>query len=329
MNGEFTGETGGSGELEEQEWKKRQAERDKVSLVEGLLLLMLAATADLFEIVAGLTIILWLIGLVLGSLASGIIFMWAVLRGGESYLIFRRVIITVGGWLFDIVLLGILPIRTIALLLTFWINNRDANRRIKEATERIVNLKASPRPQSQSRQPISHEEWIEQVLKAGPRPQSQLQQPISPSHEEGYMYHGTTQPWALQIAEKGLEPRPQQSWHDLYADIGDKPLTYFSDQPEYASEWADSLSQREGREPMLLRVPNSYSEGISSYVDTHLSTKTIPPEDVQAWNGSQWVAMKHMASPDSYDESGQWIPDAERNIKPVKYEPDDPDDPWN
>ena len=143
MNGEFTGETEGSGELEEQEWKRRQAEKDKVSLVEGLLLLMLAATADLFEIVAGLTIILWLIGLVLGSLASGIIFMWAILRGGQSYQVFRRVIITVGGWFFDIVLLGILPIRTLALLLTFWVNNRDANGRIKEATERIDELSKS------------------------------------------------------------------------------------------------------------------------------------------------------------------------------------------
>src|SRR3989304_7921848 len=135
MNGEFTGEVErNSGELEEQEWKRRKAERDKVSLVEGLLLLMLAVTADLFEIVAGLTIVLWLIGLVLGSLASGIIFMWAILRGGPSYLVFRKVIITIGGWLLDIVLLGIFPIRTIALLLTFWINNRAADRRITEAT---------------------------------------------------------------------------------------------------------------------------------------------------------------------------------------------------
>ncbi|MEX2033215.1 MAG: hypothetical protein WD889_01470 [Candidatus Colwellbacteria bacterium] len=140
MNGEFTEEAGGSGELEEQEWKKRQAEKDKVSLVEGLLLLMLAATADLFEMVAGLTIVLWLIGLVLGSLASGIIFMWAILRGGQSYMVFRRVIITVGGWLLDIVFLGILPIRTLALLLTFWVNNRDANKRIEEADNRIEEI---------------------------------------------------------------------------------------------------------------------------------------------------------------------------------------------
>ena len=143
MNGEFTGEVErNSGELEEQEWKRRQAERDKVSLVEGLLLLMLAATADLFEIVAGLTIVLWLIGLVLGSLASGIIFMWAILRGGTGYL-FWRVIITIAGWLLDILSLGILPIRTLALLLTIWVNNRDASKRIKEATNRIEEISKS------------------------------------------------------------------------------------------------------------------------------------------------------------------------------------------
>ncbi|MBI2506537.1 MAG: hypothetical protein HYW00_00100, partial [Candidatus Colwellbacteria bacterium] len=71
---------------------------------------------------------------------SGVIFMWAVLRGGSTYLIFRRVIITVGGWLLDAALLGILPIRTIALLLTIWINNRDANKRIKEATAQVEAL---------------------------------------------------------------------------------------------------------------------------------------------------------------------------------------------
>ena len=99
--------------------------------------------SDVFDVIAGLTIFLLPLGLIFGLLASGIIFMWAILRGGPSYLVFRKVIITIGGWLLDIVLLGIFPIRTIALLLTFWINNRDANRRIKEATERIDELSKS------------------------------------------------------------------------------------------------------------------------------------------------------------------------------------------
>ncbi|MBI3088896.1 MAG: hypothetical protein HYY99_01420 [Candidatus Colwellbacteria bacterium] len=128
------------GELEEWEEKRRRAERDKVGLVEALLLLMLAATADVFEIIAGLTVVLWIIGLILGLFVSGVIFMWAVLRGGSTYLIFRRVIITVGGWLLDAALLGILPIRTIALFLTIWINNRDASRRGREAIEKIEEI---------------------------------------------------------------------------------------------------------------------------------------------------------------------------------------------
>ncbi len=127
-------------ELEEQEWKRRQAERDKISLVEGLLLLMLAATADLLEIVADLTVILAVIGLIFGFFTSGIILLWSILRGGESYLVFRRVIITIAGWFLDAVFLGILPIRTLALLLTIWVNNRHASRRTKEATERIEQL---------------------------------------------------------------------------------------------------------------------------------------------------------------------------------------------
>lgn len=151
MNGEFTEEAGGDneagvklssnlGELEDQEWKRRQAERDKVSLVEAILLLMVAATADVFEVIAGLTIFLLPLGLIFGLLASGTIFMWAILRGGSGYLVFRRIIITIGGWFLDAVFLGILPIRTIALFLTFWVNNRDANRRLREAVERIEQL---------------------------------------------------------------------------------------------------------------------------------------------------------------------------------------------
>ena len=128
--------------LEEQEFKKRGAERDKISLVETILLFMVAAAADIFEIIADLTIVLWLFGLIVGSLASGIIFMWAILRGGTGYL-FWRVIITIAGWLLDILSLGILPIRTLALLLTIWVNNRDASKRIKEATNRIEEISKS------------------------------------------------------------------------------------------------------------------------------------------------------------------------------------------
>ncbi|MBI2595054.1 MAG: hypothetical protein HYW38_02255 [Candidatus Colwellbacteria bacterium] len=131
------------GELEEWEEKRRRGERDKIELVEALLLLMLAASADLFEIVAGLTVVLAIIGLLFGFFVSGIIFMWAILRGGTGYLIFRRVIINVAGWLLDVFSLGILPIRTLALLLTIWYNNHDANRRIKEATGRIEEISKS------------------------------------------------------------------------------------------------------------------------------------------------------------------------------------------
>ena len=129
----------GLGKLEEQEFKKRGAERDKISLVETILLFMVAAAADVFEIIADSTIVLWIFGLIVGSLASGIIFMGAILRGGTGYL-FWRVIITIAGWFLDAVLLGIFPIRTLALLLTIWANNRDANRRIKEAAERTEQL---------------------------------------------------------------------------------------------------------------------------------------------------------------------------------------------
>lgn len=139
--GEVTISAPGLEELEEWEDKKRRAEKDKISFfVEGMLLLMVAAVADFFEILTGLSVVLWLVGLVFGLFASGIIFMWAILRGGEGYLVFRRIIINIAGWLFDAVLLGILPIRTIALLLTFWYNNRDAKKRIEEATTRIEEI---------------------------------------------------------------------------------------------------------------------------------------------------------------------------------------------
>lgn len=137
---EATVSTPGLEDLAEAEQKKREAERDKISLVEMILLLMVAAAADFFEIIAGLSIVLLIIGLFFGFLASSIIFLWAVLRGGTGYLIFRRIIITVGGWFLDVALLGIFPIRTIALILTFWINNHNANKRIKEATTKIEEI---------------------------------------------------------------------------------------------------------------------------------------------------------------------------------------------
>lgn len=143
MGAEAAVSISGLEELEEWENKRRQAERDKISFIEALLLLMLAAAADLFEIVAGLTIVLSIIGLIFGFFVSGIILMWAILRGGSGYLVFRRLIINIGGWLFDAAFLGILPIRTIALLLTIWVNNRDANKRIRETEERIEEISKS------------------------------------------------------------------------------------------------------------------------------------------------------------------------------------------
>lgn len=131
-------------ELGEWEDKRRRAEKDKISFfVEGMLMLMVAATADFFEILTGLSVVLWLIGLIFGLFASGIIFMWAILRGGEGYLMFRRVIINIAGWFFDAALLGFLPIRTLALSLTIWVNNKDANKRLKEATEHIEEVTKS------------------------------------------------------------------------------------------------------------------------------------------------------------------------------------------
>ena len=86
------------------------------------------------------------------------------------------------------------------------------------------------------------------------------------------------------------------------------------------------------RPPLLIVVhPGSCCGAVDAHLGKYAGRayREGVVNDVQAWNGSQWVAMKHMASPDSYDESGRWIPDAERNIRPVKYDPGDPDDPWS
>lgn len=259
--------------------------RGKISLVEGIIMVMITLTADIIEII--LTFFaLNPLSIVIDVPVTFIIQFWLWMKGSKWAWALA------GNLIEFIPYVDFLPIRTVTLLITIYLSNH-------QKVAKLAAIKSGARGGVEGGIPA-----------AGSRPQLPLSRPTAsiPAHEEGYMYHGTTQPWALQIAENGLEPRPQQSWHDLYADIGDKPLTYFSDQPEYASEWADDLAQQKGREPMLLRVPNSHSEGFSSYNDTHLSTKTIPPEDVQVWNGSQWVAMKHMAYPDLYDESGRIIP---------------------
>ncbi len=291
--------------------------RGKITLVEGIIMVMITLSADLIEVI--LTFFgLNPLSIVIDVPVTFIIQFWLMMKGSKWTWALA------GNLIEFIPYLDFLPIRTGTLLITIYLSNHQKVTKLAAISHNRATLAGLFKEDATT----SEVQEVERgILATGSRPQSPLSRPIAsiPDHEEGYMYHGTTQPWASQIAETGLVPRPQQSWHDLYADIGDNPLLYFSDHPEYASEWADDLAQQRSREPMLLRVPSSYSEGVSSYDDTHLSTKAIPPEDVQAWNGSQWVAMKHMAYPDLYDESGQGIPyEQSRNIKPVKYNPKDP-----
>src|SRR3989344_1331244 len=120
---------------DELEFRRGGAERAKIGIVEGLMVLMTAAAADTLELFAGFMVwipilgqIAWLFAFTFGFFVSGTLLLWAFLRGvsGGTVMkkVVKRLIMLAGGFLADALTAGILPIRTITMALTIWLNNR-------------------------------------------------------------------------------------------------------------------------------------------------------------------------------------------------------------
>lgn len=119
----------------------------KISLPESIIVVLLAASADAFEIVAALIaavpvvgLVVWLMAFSFGIFVSVIIIIWSLLKGARGSFVVkyatRRLIALIGGAILDALTGGILPMRTIVLIITIWLNNHFADKDL----ERVLSL---------------------------------------------------------------------------------------------------------------------------------------------------------------------------------------------
>jgi uncharacterized membrane protein len=134
-------------EIEEAEDQKREAERQRVSMTEAFVLILVSAVTDALEILADLLIevpilgqIFWLFVFIVGLIVSGFILIWSFLKGGPSYLLIRRFLITLFGLGLDEATLGALPLRTITVAAIILMTNHDARKKLKQANARLDEL---------------------------------------------------------------------------------------------------------------------------------------------------------------------------------------------
>lgn len=117
------------------------SEEAKISFVEGFLLILLAASADVAELVGSLLNIVpvigqlaWFTSYIYGLFVSWIIIMWAALRGMGGVFFKRRLAILGGGTVIDALFGGFLPARTFFLILAIWLNNRMEQENVRLVT---------------------------------------------------------------------------------------------------------------------------------------------------------------------------------------------------
>ena len=121
--------------IEDLESQQDESERAKISLPESLILLMLSASADIFEIIGFLAFgafpvgtILWILSIAYGLFVSIVLIFWAFLRSVYGRfivqrLVKRKLIPLLIGFLFEAGTVTTLPARTISLAITIWLNN--------------------------------------------------------------------------------------------------------------------------------------------------------------------------------------------------------------
>ncbi len=133
---------------EELETDQRNSERAKISLPESIILIMLSLSADTLEAfslwasvaidIGGIAWIIWLMAFVFGLFVSLIIITWAFLRNVHGGLIIKRLLLWFTA---DILTAGILPIRTLALIIAIWLNNRLESENLKKTLTLLSKIK--------------------------------------------------------------------------------------------------------------------------------------------------------------------------------------------
>ncbi|MDP3956495.1 MAG: hypothetical protein Q8P97_00685 [bacterium] len=122
-------------------------EPDLIGEAEATIFILIAVSADLFELIAAFAAIVpivgwvtWGMALFFGIIASSIIFLWTSLRSVKGSfvtgLVLRKALIFFFGALIDSLTGGALPLRTAVLLLVIWMHNREA----KNGNDRFVAI---------------------------------------------------------------------------------------------------------------------------------------------------------------------------------------------
>ncbi len=115
-------------------------EKEKISLPETIIFILLAASADVFEIfgvvvsLSGVGAAIGILAFLYGLMISFVIILWSFFRSvGASIvvkLVVRRSMALMGGAVADALTGGVLPMRTIVLAITIWLNNKFADKEL-------------------------------------------------------------------------------------------------------------------------------------------------------------------------------------------------------
>jgi len=137
----------GGENIEELEFKHDEARRAKIGGVEAYFLIVFSVIADILDIIAfvlALTVVGALIAVILkffSLMISGLIVMWSFLRGLHGRFVIKAVIILILGFILDELSMGLLPIKTISLVIVIWLNNHFTKKQLKEilsVLERVI-----------------------------------------------------------------------------------------------------------------------------------------------------------------------------------------------
>ncbi len=119
---------------EDLEFEKNSSRKAKIGLAETIIFTLFSIVADIFELIP-------FIGLIVGIPISFAIILWTFLRGVHGRFAIKIAVARILSFVADAVLFGgFLPIRTIALIITIWLNNHLEEKNIKRVVEILEKM---------------------------------------------------------------------------------------------------------------------------------------------------------------------------------------------
>jgi len=128
----------GGESIEELEFKHDEARRAKIGGAEAYFLIAFSVIADIIDIIAfvllftGVGALIAAIFKFFSFMITGAIVMWSFLRRLHGRVQVKVVVILILGHIFDELTLGLLPIKTIVIVIVIWLNNHFTKKQLKE-----------------------------------------------------------------------------------------------------------------------------------------------------------------------------------------------------